>query len=115
MRTSNGSSSTGRADGGGHTVHLAARGWIILATVLVLAAAGSLGWLGGEGARGAPKTDGDAAVFDQCANDPSPSVATDCPGSWINGILQSNNSHYAEDQSVPQRLVIDLPAGGPLT
>ena len=46
--------------------------------------------------------------FSQCANNPFPSTATDCPGNWINGILNPNNSHYAEDNVVPQRWVIDI-------
>jgi len=47
--------------------------------------------------------------FTQCANDPVPSAATNCPGGWINGILQGSNSHYAEDLVVPQRIVVDVP------
>ena len=30
--------------------------------------------------------------FSQCANDQSPSTDLDCPGGWINGTLNSNNS-----------------------
>src|SRR3990172_2575369 len=63
----------------------------------------------GDGARGAPPTEAAVPVFDQCANGQPPSVATDCPEGWINGILPSSNSHYAEDESVPQRLVLELP------
>ncbi|TMD90444.1 MAG: DUF11 domain-containing protein, partial [Chloroflexi bacterium] len=51
--------------------------------------------------------------FAQCANDPPPSTATNCPGSWINGILQATNSHYTEDDVVPQRL--DLSVSGSTT
>ena len=53
--------------------------------------------------------------FQQCANGAPPSGATDCPSGWINSILQANNSHYAEDDVVPQRVVIDLADGSPLT
>src|SRR6266566_185003 len=52
--------------------------------------------------------------FSQCANDAAPSTSLACPGGWINGILNPNNSHYAEDTVVPQRFVLDVPnnAGG---
>ena len=53
------------------------------------------------------------SVYDQCANDKPPSTASDCPGGWINGILNANNSHYAEDDVTPQRAVLELPANGP--
>lgn len=59
-----------------------------------------------------PSTNANFADFAQCANDPSPSVATNCPGGWINGILQSSNSHYGEDNVVPQRAEVSLPSGG---
>src|SRR5262245_35789569 len=63
----------------------------------------------------APGTDADVTVYDQCANDAPPSTDTACPENWINGILNSNNSHYAEDDVTPQRVVLDLPSGGPTT
>jgi uncharacterized repeat protein (TIGR01451 family) len=63
----------------------------------------------------APGTDADVKSFTQCANDAPPSAATDCPGGWINGILNANNSHYAEDDVTPQRAILTLPKGGPLT
>lgn len=47
--------------------------------------------------------------FSQCAN--GTGTDTGCPGGWINGILQSSNSHYQEDQSVPQRLVLSVDSG----
>ena len=53
--------------------------------------------------------------FAQCANDAPASTSTGCPGGWINGILQANNSHYAEDQVTPQRLEVRVPAGSPTT
>ena len=49
--------------------------------------------------------------YAQCANGAPPSTALDCPGGWINGILQASNSHYAEDQVTPQRAEVNVPAG----
>ena len=63
----------------------------------------------------APGTDASVSTFDQCANGGPPSTATDCPENWINGILNAQNSHYAEDEVTPQRVVLDLPDGGPTT
>ena len=51
--------------------------------------------------------------FSQCANGaPSPKPDTGCPRGWINGALQKSNSHYAEDQVVPQRIVATVPGKG---
>ncbi|HET7078577.1 MAG TPA: hypothetical protein VFM49_14165, partial [Chloroflexia bacterium] len=50
--------------------------------------------------------------FSQCSNNAFPSTATDCPGGWINGILNPNNSHYAEDNVIPQRWVLDITTAG---
>jgi hypothetical protein len=44
--------------------------------------------------------------FSQCANGAAPSIAVNCIAEWINGILNPNNSHYSEDQVVPQRFVV---------
>jgi hypothetical protein len=63
----------------------------------------------------APGPEASVPVFDQCANGAPPSTSTACPDGWINGILNSNNSHYAEDEVVPQRVVLALPAGSPTT
>ena len=63
----------------------------------------------------APGTEASVSTFDQCANGAPPSTATDCPENWINGILNSNNSHYAEDDVTPQRVILDLPKNGPTT
>lgn len=41
--------------------------------------------------------------FMQCSNDNPPDPTGDC--SWINGIIQQNNSTYVEGMSVPQRLL----------
>jgi len=50
----------------------------------------------------------DVKIYDQCANGDPSSTSTSCPAGWINGILQANNSHYAEDEVTPQRLVLEL-------
>ncbi len=63
----------------------------------------------------APGTEASVTTFDQCANGGPPSTATDCPQNWINGILNSNNSHYAEDEVTPQRVILELPKNSPLT
>jgi len=46
--------------------------------------------------------------FSQCAN--GTGTAVTCTGGWINGAIQGSNSHYAEDNVVPQRVQIALPA-----
>lgn len=46
--------------------------------------------------------------FTQCAN--GTGTALTCADGWINGSIQSGNSHYREDDVVPQRAVINLPA-----
>lgn len=46
--------------------------------------------------------------FSQCAN--GTGTAVTCAGGWINGAIQGSNSHYTEDQVVPQRAVLRLPA-----
>ena len=63
----------------------------------------------------APGTDASVTTFDQCANGGPPSTSTACPDNWINGILNANNSHYAEDDVTPQRVVLELPKNSPLT
>ncbi len=64
---------------------------------------------------GAAAPTSSVSSFQQCANGAPPSSATDCPEGWINSILQQNNSHYAEDDVTPQRVVVDLAKGSPLT
>ena len=51
------------------------------------------------------------SIFDysQCANEVA--VTTGCD-SWINGILNPNNSQYREDQVTPQRLFVNITSGG---
>jgi hypothetical protein len=63
----------------------------------------------------APGTEASVDEFQQCANGAPPSTSTACPDNWINGILQTNNSHYAEDDVVPQRVVLELPKDSPTT
>ncbi|MCX6397376.1 MAG: hypothetical protein NTV23_12880 [Propionibacteriales bacterium] len=46
--------------------------------------------------------------FSQCEN--GAGTALGCVGGWVNGSLQSSNSHYTEDDVVPQRALINLPA-----
>src|SRR5689334_11021456 len=68
-----------------------------------------IGWVAlGPGARNALATS--IVDFSQCSN--GTGTATDCPGGWINGILNPNNSHYAEDNVVPQRWVLDIDTAG---
>ena len=69
-----------------------------------------IGWVAlGPGARNAFATS--IVDFSQCANDAFPSTATDCPGGWINGILNATNSTYHENEVTPQRLVVSFPSG----
>ena len=63
----------------------------------------------------APGTDASVTTFDQCANGGPPSTSTGCPENWINGILNANNSHYAEDEVTPQRVILELPKNSPVT
>ena len=63
----------------------------------------------------APGTDASVTTFDQCANGGPPSTSTGCPENWINGILNANNSHYAEDEVTPQRVILELPKNSPTT
>ena len=51
-----------------------------------------------------------AEAFDQCAN--GTGTATNCADGWTNGALNAQNSHYREDQAVPQRLVATFAAAG---
>ncbi|WKZ29124.1 MAG: hypothetical protein QY323_00175 [Patescibacteria group bacterium] len=57
-----------------------------------------------------------SADLDQCSNGPV-STPNDCTGSaWQNGNLNSNNSHYAEGQSAPYRVILEnIPTTGTIT
>jgi len=49
--------------------------------------------------------------YSQCQiGNPKP-VALDCDG-WINGILNATHNEYAEDEVVPQRLIVDFDTTG---
>jgi uncharacterized repeat protein (TIGR01451 family)/fimbrial isopeptide formation D2 family protein len=48
--------------------------------------------------------------YSQCQNGGPPSSRLDCE-KWGNGILNSSNSHYAEDQVTPQRLLLSTSSG----
>ena len=73
-----------------------------------------------SGALAASGTDGSVVDYSQCANNsPGSTQVTanpkDCvPKGWIFGILNPNNSQYGEDQVTAQRLMLSLPAGGPV-
>lgn len=85
----------------------------IAAGLLVAVIAAPFGGRGDHAGSAMAGNDG-VAAFDQCANGSAPSTALDCPQGWINGILHPPNSHYAEDEVTPQRLVLE-PASAPLT
>ena len=63
----------------------------------------------------APGTGATFVDYAQCANGAPPSTSTACPEGWINGILQTSNSHYAEDQVTAQRAEVLVPQGSPAT
>src|SRR6266567_1584405 len=69
----------------------------------------NLAFLGGAASAAVPPVG--FVDYAQCSNDQPPSVSNSCPGGWINGILNPNNSHYAEDQVTPQRAEVAYPAG----
>ena len=88
------------------------------ALLLALSAATVAGVLVGGGAvQAAPPTDASVVDYSQCANDAPGSAgdSKDCtPQGWIFGILNANNSQYAEDQGTAQRLIAELPKNGVL-
>jgi hypothetical protein len=51
--------------------------------------------------------------YAQCADGTANDAALDCPGGWINGILQASNSTYHEDEVTPQRAELLVPKGAP--
>ena len=76
----------------------------------ILVASGSLLGTGVATAQG--NTGPSGVTFDQCANGaPGTTPATYCNSGWINGDLQKSNSQYAEEQVVPQRLVLTVGSG----
>ena len=76
---------------------------------------GGGGGSGGGGGGGGSATAASFVDYAQCANGAPPSASKECPDGWINGILQGSNSHYREDEVTPQRLVLEVPAGSPVT
>ena len=83
------------------------RSW--LAGVAALGLASTALVLGGA-AQAAPSAKSLSVVdYAQCAN--GTGTATSCTGGWINGILQSSNSHFRESDVTPQRLQISAQAG----
>ena len=87
------------------------------ATMAALILGATLGAIVGQPAGAAPSTDPfDVVDFKQCANGaPTQTVVTDCAEGWINGALNAQNSHYREDEVVPQRAVFKVMKGGPAT
>ena len=79
---------------------------LLFATVSALPATGAPKPPSGGGGGGLAITD-----YSQCQNDGPPSTRLDCK-QWGNGILNSSNSHYAEDEVTPQRLLLTkVPSG----
>lgn len=101
------------------TLHKAAprakQRWLVLMTVVAYTLT-----LMTTGALAAPGTGASVVDYSQCANNAPGSTqdtadSKDCvPKGWIFGILNANNSQYAEDQVTAQRLILSLPAGGSL-
>ena len=85
--------------------------WITTVVMVAMLAMNFAGF-GAQPASAAPQPPAPTFVdYAQCANGKAPSVATNCSDGWINGILNPNNSHYAEDQVTPQRAEVIVPAG----
>jgi hypothetical protein len=85
--------------------------WLGLVTIVTFLMA-----LAAGGVLAASGTDASVSDYSQCANGKPGTSAptTDCDG-YIFGILNANNSQYAEDQVTAQRLMLDLPKNGSLT
>jgi hypothetical protein len=49
------------------------------------------------------------ANYQQCSDNPG--AKNVCGGGWINGIINTGGSQYAENDATAQRLVIDIPTG----
>lgn len=65
--------------------------------------------IGGGAFASAASTATSISDYSQCANGTAQSTA--CNSGWINGILNSSNSSYREDQVTPQRLLLEFPKG----
>ena len=79
----------------------------------VLVASGPLLGSGAALAQGG-NTGPSVVTYDQCANGApgTTNPSTQCNGGWINGDLNKSNSQYAEEQVVPQRLVLSNVTAG---
>src|SRR3954451_5118865 len=78
---------------------------LTIASALTALAGGSVVLANFAGAAGGAS----AVDYAQCTNGgPSSSAITGCV-SWINGILNANNSQYREDDATPQRLIVSFP------
>jgi hypothetical protein len=67
--------------------------------------------IGGGGFASAAKPGPAVVDYSQCADGTAVPEVLDCPKGWINGILNTNNSTYHENQVTPQRLIVDFPSG----
>lgn len=83
----------------------------LLVMALLGVMAGAL--IGGGGFSSAASTSPSVNDYSQCANG-APGGTNDkttCNQGWINGILNANNSQYAENEVTAQRTVITIPVG----
>jgi hypothetical protein len=82
---------------------------LLVVTVGVLVGGGTFSW--------AASTSPSVSNYSQCANGAPnktpPNDKTTCNQGWINGILNANNSQYAENDATAQRFVLTLPSGAP--
>jgi hypothetical protein len=78
--------------------------WLTLAVAVA-----TLTLVVGAVALGANSTTVSVVDYAQCADGTTNDAATNCPGSWINGILQASNSTYHEDEVTPQRAELLVP------
>jgi len=65
--------------------------------------------IGGGPFSSAASTKPSVANYQQCSNNPG--AKNVCGGGWINGIINTGGSQYAENNATAQRLILDLPAG----
>jgi hypothetical protein len=70
--------------------------------------------IGGGGFASAAKSGPSVVDYSQCTDGTADDDFKGCD-SWINGILNTNNSTYHEDEVTPQRLIVDFPSGGSAT
>ena len=69
--------------------------------------------IGGGSFSSAASTKPSVANYQQCSNNPGAKDV--CGGGWINGIINTGGSQYAENDATAQRLILDLPAGSGTT